>query len=55
MWFDRRGLDFKHFLEHGYPASVIEATGDALGLKVAAYAREDARERAEEANRGGQQ
>lgn len=39
-WFKQHGLDFDHFLRHGYPASVIEATGDHLGLRVAARARQ---------------
>lgn len=42
QWFTRHGLDYTHFLNHGYPASVIEATGDALGRKVAEAARADA-------------
>lgn len=39
-WFKRHGLDFDTFLRHGYPASVIEATGDHLGQRVAARARQ---------------
>lgn len=42
QWFARHGLDYATFLKHGYPASVIEDTGDALGKKVAAIARRDA-------------
>jgi hypothetical protein len=38
-WFALHGLDYSVFLQHGYPASVIEGTGDALGCKVAAIAR----------------
>ena len=44
QWFERRGLDFNHFLQHGYPASVIEGTGDALGRQVAQLARDEAGE-----------
>lgn len=40
-WFQRYGLDFGHFLQHGYPASVIEATGDHLGQQVAEKARQE--------------
>lgn len=42
VWFARHGLDFREFLMHGLPASVIEGTGDALGKLVADKAREDA-------------
>ena len=41
-WFKRHDLDFAHFLQHGYPVSVIEATGDHLGLQVAQHARNEA-------------
>lgn len=41
MWFARNGLDYMTFLTQGYPASVIEATGDALGKQVAAIARSE--------------
>jgi hypothetical protein len=41
-WFVVNGLDFRHFLTYGLPASAFEATGDALGISVAAYAREQA-------------
>lgn len=41
MWFERNQLDFRHFLQHGYPVSVIEETGDALGLLVAKVARDE--------------
>lgn len=42
QWFTRHGLDYAQFLNHGYPASVIEATGDALGCRVAEVARIEA-------------
>lgn len=38
-WAQRHQLDYMTFLRHGYPASVLEATGDALGARVAAIAR----------------
>lgn len=44
MWMARSGLDYNHFLTHGYPCSVIEAKGDSLGLAVAAIARKEAEE-----------
>lgn len=42
MWFAQHGLDYMHFIREGYPIEVIEATNDALGLHVAAIAREEA-------------
>lgn len=42
MWAQRHGLDYMTFVTQGYPASVIEATGDALGRQVAAIARAEA-------------
>lgn len=44
QWFRLHNLDFDHFIRHGYPAEVIEATGDAMGLKVATLARDEANE-----------
>lgn len=41
-WAQRHGFNYMHFLVIGYPASAVEATGDALGIKVAALARADA-------------
>ena len=38
-WAQRYGFDYMVFLRDGYPASAIEAVGDALGSKVAAVAR----------------
>ena len=38
-WLVRHGFDYAVFLRDGYPASAIEAVGDALGSKVAAVAR----------------
>ena len=40
VWFQRHGLSMRTFLREGYPASVIEGTGDTLGLQVVAIARE---------------
>ena len=42
MWFERCGLDFAHFLKHGYPVSVIEGTGDAMGKAIAKRVRDEA-------------
>ena len=42
-WFKKYDLDYNHFLDHGYPAETIEAVGDAIGLRVVAVAREEAR------------
>lgn len=39
-WFDKHNLDFRTFIQHGYPASVIAGTNDALGVMVADKARE---------------
>lgn len=44
QWFAHHGLDYSAFLATGLPVSVIEATGDALGQKVAAEARRQAQE-----------
>ena len=41
MWFARMGLDYVLFLKEGYPASTLEATGDALALRVCRVAREE--------------
>lgn len=38
----RYNLDFLHFVTQGYPASVLEATGDAMLIKLATIAREEA-------------
>jgi hypothetical protein len=38
-WFARQGLDFRAFLAHGLPASVLLATGDAMALRVVEVAR----------------
>lgn len=38
-WAARYGLDWHAFRAQGIPAAELEATGDALALKVAAIAR----------------
>jgi hypothetical protein len=43
-WANRHKLDFDHFIRHGYPASVFEATNDALGKMLASIARKEAQE-----------
>lgn len=39
---ERHHLDLRRFCREGLPASQLEATGDALCLRVAAKAREEA-------------
>lgn len=39
-FFDRHGLGWKEFLKHGIPASRVEATGDAMALKIVQHVRE---------------
>lgn len=41
-WFRTNSLDFTHFLKHGYPADVLERTGDDLAVKVVEIARREA-------------
>ncbi len=43
----RHGINWTGFLESGVPAELLEATGDAQALRLAAYARRRA-----EASRG---
>ncbi len=38
-WAARYGLDWNTFRTQGLPVETLEATGDALALKVAAVAR----------------
>lgn len=42
QWFEINGLDYSQFLKEGLPASQVEATNNALAIKVAAMAREEA-------------
>lgn len=46
-WFAHHGLSYQDFLFNGMPASVIEATGDAMGMQVARIARESAAQESE--------
>lgn len=41
-FFARHGMDWRGFLRHGLAAEAFEATGDAMAIKLAAYAREQA-------------
>ena len=41
-WFAYYGLDWGAFVRHGIEADAIEATGDALGLHLVAFARAEA-------------
>ena len=38
-WAKHHGLDWGHFVRHGYPASTFAALGDAYGDRMAALAR----------------
>jgi len=42
QWCERYGLDWRALFQEGLPVEDVEATGDALGLQVAAVAREEA-------------
>lgn len=39
-WGASHGLSWDHFVSDGYPSDILEATNDALALKVVAKARE---------------
>lgn len=39
-WAMRYGLDWAQFVINGLPVEVIEATGDAMGLRLAQHVRE---------------
>lgn len=39
IWFAQHGLDWGAFVRDGLPASVLEATGDALALTLVEHAR----------------
>lgn len=41
QWFEANGLDYARFLRSGLLASEVEATGNALAIKVAAIARDE--------------
>lgn len=47
-WAQRYGIDYVKFLQEGISATELEATGDALGMKLAAVAREEAARKVEE-------
>lgn len=38
-WFDKHGLDFKHFLKNGIAATELIEKGDGLAKKVVAEKR----------------
>lgn len=40
-WFTSHGLSMRDFMRDGYPASLIEATNDLFGVRVASIAREE--------------
>ena len=39
LWASHHGLDWAEFVRDGLPADVLEATGDAMALRVVAHAR----------------
>ena len=41
IWCQRFELNYMRFVREGYPASVIESKGDALGNRVASMARRE--------------
>lgn len=54
QWFATHGLDWADFVRNGIPAERMEATGDALGLALVAWARECAAKECEARERGGE-
>lgn len=42
VFFARNGLSFGRFAREGIPAEELEATGDAMAIKVAEFARREA-------------
>lgn len=38
-FFTRHGLDWERFLRNGVPVELLEATGDAMAIKVCEVAR----------------
>ncbi len=38
-FFNRHGLDWSDFIRNGIDSSVLEATGDAMALRVVGYVR----------------
>lgn len=40
-WFAAHGLSWTDFVAHGIPSETLEATGDALALRVVAFARSE--------------
>ena len=45
-WFDRHGLDFRDFVQHGLDESVLLATGDGMARHLVEWARACAAEEA---------
>ena len=41
-WLQLHGFDVNDFVKNGMPVEQMEATGDAMALRVAAVAREEA-------------
>lgn len=42
VWFEHHGLSWADFIRSGIAVETMEATGDALALRVAARARQEA-------------
>lgn len=38
-WFARHGLEWSEFIKHGIDADILEATGDAMALRLVQHAR----------------
>jgi hypothetical protein len=43
VWAERNGLDFRHFLQHGYPIEVMQPVADAFMTRVIDIALEGER------------
>ncbi len=41
IFFQRQGWSWQEFLDHGIDSELVEATGDALALKVVEIVRQD--------------
>jgi hypothetical protein len=45
--FARHGLDFRSFVRNGISADLLEATGDAMAIRIARLVRQEAEAEAE--------
>ena len=39
-WFQRHGIDWRQFRHTGLPSHVLEATGDAMAIKLCKWVRD---------------